>query len=138
MQQRKQRVFLKSSGLHWDQNNNTTTLLDGGTRNNKHEEVVSSTNTNWADTVDNPSLPLVIDLGYIIGVSLLSLSRFNGHSNTPENTTVHDVDWGKCNFLGAGLSALEIDYATSFASQWNPRGVKWLHFSVESAENTSG
>jgi len=134
--QRKQRAFLKSAGLHWEQNDNTITPLDGGTGHNEHKEVVSSTDTNWADIFDDPSLPLVIDLGCGMGVSLLGLSRFNGHSTTPENTTVHGVDWGECNFLGADLSALAINYATSVASRWNPRGAKRLHFLVESAENT--
>ena len=156
--QKKQKDFLRSAGRHWEKNVGTVLEKDGTTTSggNEGENVEEGTNRNindWCTVFDNPSLPLVIDLGCGMGVSLLGLYRSNNKNKNnddrddddddddnaaPNNDTdVLGIDWNRCNLLGVDLSALTINYASSVSSRWNLHNgePKRLHFCVGSAED---
>ena len=79
---------------------------------------------------DDPSLPLVVDVGCGLGVTLLGLASYTGPS---DNSKFHlDLDWSNYNYLGADLSQTAIQWASSLALRNGISGrCKFLHTSTE-------
>jgi len=81
----------------------------------------------------DPSLPLVVDLGCGMGVSLHGLATLRDEAKHSNQTgqTIH-LHWSKCNYIGVDLSRLAIGYANAIASR---SGVSArLQYVVDSAE----
>jgi len=110
--QRKQRVSLTSTGRHWE-NKDAVVAAESGVEEDGSGEAGGTTasmeTTNnvaayWTEAFYDPSLPLVIDLGCRMGVSLLVLSLPTTDENTSTATAAETrlgADWERCNFLGA-------------------------------------
>uniref|UniRef100_A0A6T7K0B4 tRNA (guanine(46)-N(7))-methyltransferase n=1 Tax=Attheya septentrionalis TaxID=420275 RepID=A0A6T7K0B4_9STRA len=143
--QRKQRAFLQSAAQHWgkqqlyqDGRDDTKSPKDdeSATRTVEQELTVEY---DWSNMFEDPTLPLVVDIGCGMGVSLLGLAslgqeRENDSHDCLGGVSCLDVNWGECNFLGADLSQLAIGYAKGVAGRWNLE-TKRLAFSVDSAEH---
>jgi len=128
--QRKQRAFLQSAALHWERHDISQSNFD------KNEDrvrgVLNKKDYIWGNIFKNTTLPLVIDLGCGMGVSLLGLSTLYENS-VHESNMSNNINWSECNFIGADLSEVGINYASSVATRWDLNGK--LHFSTDSAEN---
>ena len=85
----------------------------------------------WAEVFQNPALPLVVDIGCGMGVCVLGLSTMDDSSMTSKNS-MPDIDWKNCNFLGADLSRISINFASSVAVRWEINNK--VHFALSSAE----
>jgi hypothetical protein len=85
--QRKQRVFLDTASKHWEmqkgvnpaENVSTSPLPSTSTHSDNNDSLNISDqpplrSSNWSDIFHDPTLPLVVDLGCGMGVSLLGLS----------------------------------------------------------------
>ena len=149
--QRKQRVFLNTASKHWEIKNGYgihVTESIGDTSQTSLEMIPTDDHidydlnisdqahllglTNWTDIFQDPTLPLVVDLGCGMGVSLLGLSTI--HPTTVNtHSFLNHINWSQCNFIGADLSTLAIGYATAIAKRW---GIyrKRVYFMIESAE----
>jgi len=88
--QMKQRVSLTSTGRHWE-NKDAVVAAESGVEEDGSGEAGGTTaameTTNnvaayWTEAFYDPSLPLVIDLGCRMGVSLLGLSLPTNEENT--------------------------------------------------------
>jgi hypothetical protein len=78
---------------------------------------------------DDPSLPIVVDVGCGLGVTLLGLASNYGVSKGEYNL---DLDWSKYNYLGSDLSLTAIQWATSLTlRRWTSGRCKFLHTSTE-------
>jgi SAM-dependent methyltransferase len=133
--QRKQQAFLRSASKHWemsDDNNNAERNKNVGTNVNTRGMI-----SKWDSIFDDPTLPLVLDIGCGMGISVLGLASCT-HSkddNSPHfeyENSVLDLEWSTCNFLGADLSQLAINYASSVSRRWDLKGR--VQFEVVSAE----
>jgi hypothetical protein len=79
---------------------------------------------------EDPSRPLVVDIGCGMGVSLLGLASISPDSI--DDQAEIQIDWSRCNFIGIDLSHLTIGYGQSVRSRW---GLEHLAFVVDSAES---
>jgi len=98
--QRKQQVFLANAANHWQRFSfvaNSTTMSSQSFRSPQ-----------WSSVFSDPSLPLVVDVGCGMGVSLLGLASLDDDNSL----------WSQCNFLGVDLSAIAISYAKGIAQRW--------------------
>lgn len=98
----------------------------------------AKTNTTWWHQFDDPTLPLVIDVGCGLGVSLIGLashSKSDDYVAAPSDlsSSLHDVDLTKCNYLGGDLNEATVRFANSITSRWNL--TDRLHFIQASAED---
>ena len=90
----------------------------------------------WVHGFNDPSRPLVIDLGCGLGVSLLGLATIdqasqNSFNSSPEGGLLGDIDWRQCNYVGVDLSQLCLGYGRGVAERWGISG--WLQFTYGSA-----
>jgi hypothetical protein len=81
----------------------------------------------WVRAFDDPTLPLVIDVGCGMGVSLLGLASMDETSrdsfkSTPEGTLLDEVYWHDCNYVGGDLSQLCLGYGRGIAQRWELNG----------------
>jgi len=140
--QRKQRAFFQNAARHFDgkfrEGNTTTTKTpDHGTQSTN----VDSKNYDWSAMFEDPSRPLVVDVGCGMGVSLLGLASLNTNSNgypsqTPSKSEIQ-IDWRECNFIGVDLSRLAIRYAQGVCERWSTgdgNDSNNLKFIVDSAD----
>ena len=78
----------------------------------------------WVCGFKNPTLPLVVDVGCGMGVSLLGLATLtqahqDSFNATPEAALLGRIDWRQCNYVGGDLSQLCVGYARGIAQRWN-------------------
>jgi len=103
--QRKQRSFLQTAAEHWE----------AGSTNIASLHDVSHEKSSWWNAFDDPTKPLVIDIGCGFGASLLGLAD---PTSADGDKTVERVDVSHCNFVGADLSRIGIGFGKSVASRW--------------------
>ena len=114
--QRKQREFFYNAARHFDSSFNVPTPSTDVGRSNLYD---------WSAMFDNPTRPLVVDVGCGFGVSLLGLAKDNVNCPSSEIKTT------ECNFLGVDLSRIAIGYAQGVCDRLNIDGLKFV---VDSAE----
>ena len=129
--QRKQRAFLKSAAKHYESglNKDSNALSVDRTNSNANSK---EEHFQWREIFDDPTRPLVIDIGCGMGISILGLATLQGKGIDFDNNDI-DLNWSDCNFLGADLSRLAIGFGTSILHRWNLKGR--LHFEVSSAQD---
>jgi len=130
--QRKQRAFLASAGRHWENEDAVVAAESRVEEDGSREaggmtaamETRNDVAADWAEAFYDPSLPLAIDLGCGMGVSLPGLSLPPPTTKPPRPATAAEtrlgIDWEQCNLVGVYLSALLIGYAPSVALRCNP------------------
>ena len=128
--QRKQRAFLKSAAKHWESKNQIMETADSG---NASSMLKNSANFSiaWDAVFEDPTLPLVVDIGCGMGVSILGLSTMK--IDRQLDNLMSNIDWNRCNFLGADLSRICINFASSIVKRWGLSDN--VHFTVASAED---
>lgn len=124
--QRKQRYFLKAASRHWESK---------GIQELSNGEVLHMKNNKenfgpWTDIYEDPTLPLVLDIGCGMGVSILGFSSLKEEDCT-DNGMIN-LEWCKCNFLGADLSHLGVNFASAMSQRLDLN--KNVHFVSSSAE----
>jgi hypothetical protein len=90
----------------------------------------------WVSHFDDPTLPLGVDVGCGMGVSLLGLAtpdeaRQDSFYASPDGYGLEHIDWRRCNYVGCDLSQLTIGYGRCIAQRWNVDGR--LQFTCASA-----
>ncbi len=91
--------------------------------------VVSLDGDEWVNRFDDPSKPLVVDVGCGMGVSLLGLS---GYHHLEDNVSSLAVDYSECNFVGGDLKSLVVGYSNGIATRWGISGTtQFVHQSAE-------
>lgn len=123
--QRKQRAFLESALKHWERLEQVNTG-DAGEKQPSY----SSNKYDWNKIYDDPTKPLVIDIGCGMGVSLLGLAQEKPMGTKDTGQLVED--WSECNFAGVDLSGLAIGFGQGISRRWGLEGR--LHFVVDPAE----
>ena len=133
--QKKQQSFLQSARKHWEKqqsssvhsNENTTNASDESWTRGTAQDIV------WEDLFEDPTLPLVVDVGCGMGISLLGLASLEEYDEANlSRDTLGPTLFNDCNFVGVDLSGLAVGYAKGIAKRWrlNHR----LQFVVDSAE----
>jgi SAM-dependent methyltransferase len=90
----------------------------------------------WVSNFDDPSLPLVIDLGCGMGVSLLGLASMDRDAQddfacSPEGALLRELKWRECNYVGGDLSQLSLGYARGIAQRWGlDKRLQFVHGSA--------
>ena len=143
--QRKQKAFLRTAARHWEASSVSSLSPRSCTKwqdteeeqltNEQHHNQNSDSSDagwNWELMFDDPTRPLVCDLGCGMGVSLLGLASLEA-ATVGGNHSDFYYGWSDCNFVGVDLSALSINYAKSIAARWNIDGK--LAFVVDTAES---
>jgi SAM-dependent methyltransferase len=89
----------------------------------------------WIDRLENPSLPLIVDVGCGMGVSLLGLATSEELvlGSIPSFTTPN-LTYRNCNLVGCDLSHLVIGNGRGIAEQWK-KVENRLQFVCQSAES---
>eukprot|EP00978_Attheya_sp_CCMP212_P044344 scaffold307327_cov39-Attheya_sp.AAC.1 len=79
--QRKQRAFLQSAAQHWGKQQLSQDGIDDTKSSKQHDESATLTveqeltvEYDWSNMFEDPTLPLVVDIGCGMGVSLLGLA----------------------------------------------------------------
>jgi SAM-dependent methyltransferase len=91
--------------------------------------------SNWIDKLDDPSRPLIVDVGSGMGVSLLGLATLDndGTSSMKATNPLSNLDFSNHNFVGADLGQILVGYSQGIASRWELSDR--VQFAYESAEN---
>jgi hypothetical protein len=113
--QRKQKSFLVTAAKHWECGLGDRASLVS------NEKSKGTTARVWKVFRD-PTLPLAIDVGSGMGISLLGLASLNTGDN-----------WLKYNYIGVDLNALLVNYANGIVRRWKMDDK--LFFVVDSAES---
>ena len=129
--QRKQQAFLKSASKHWESKSGVNVIREKSSVSNT--DIEGSALIDWVKIFDDPTKPLVLDIGCGMGISLLGLTSLSNKAKQMQEDSFLDIDWSNCNFVGADLSQLAINYASSISHRWKFKGK--VHFEVISAEN---
>jgi SAM-dependent methyltransferase len=136
--QKKQQSFLQSAKIHWEKSKPAT----HNDLENKfgHQTTCSvlhddSALLDWFKCFEDPSRPLVVDIGCGMGISLLGLALntvgISEEDFQPANNVLEMSS--EYNFLGVDLSSLAIGYAQGVAQR---RGLSGrLYFTVDTAES---
>lgn len=76
---------------------------------------------NWGKIFDDPSKPLVVDLGSGMGASLLNLANVNATMEKPADTFNDDgtlnMPWSDCNYVGAELNQAMVNFGDGVISR---------------------
>lgn len=109
------------------------TTRDAAQINNKDHQT-------WLDAFEDPSKPLVVDIGCGMGLSLLGLASLEDRMSSspeefrPQQPILPDgIEWKDCNFLGGDLSLLGTRFGQGMATRWN-LGHR-LQYTMASAED---
>ena len=135
--QKKQQSFLQSAKIHWEKRRQAEGKYDEPSDHMTttsmvlHEEDTSP--LDWSKCFDDPSLPLVIDIGCGMGISLLGLASSAVDTSSTRNDDVLLSLSSESNFLGIDLSSLAIGYAQGVSKRCGLKGR--LHYVVDSAES---
>lgn len=119
--QKKQRAFLQSALKHWERQR--TSDQDIGDEK-KSDDLLSDNQAapeSWMSRYEDPSRPLVVDIGCGMGVSVLGLSTCDDAASA-ETFLSNSQQWKDCNYVGVDLGGLGIDYAQSIATRWGIDG----------------
>ena len=122
IRQRKQRSFMRNAAERFSARISQNTQASDNICDAGHAQV------RWEDLFHDPSLPLTLDIGCGMGVSLHGLATLEKE----QRTKMQDGN----NFLGVDLSSLAVGYANGIASQWGIDGR--LQYLVDSAEDVLG
>eukprot|EP00978_Attheya_sp_CCMP212_P015783 scaffold40852_cov49-Attheya_sp.AAC.2 len=88
-----------------------------------------TTMIDWNDYFDDPTRPLVVDLGCGMGVSLMGLASCSNRQNTTASSSLYSsssaavpvldqyVDWEDCNFVGGDLNVGYVRFAKSTSAR---------------------
>jgi hypothetical protein len=135
--QKKQRAFLQSALKHWQRQKEegeeqlgSPIPADSKGSIMEHPQQIY----NWENMFEDPTRPLVVDIGCGMGISLLGLAR--GDSQASAQILLGNdssLTWEDCNFAGVDLGGLGIGYARGLASRWDIDGR--LQFVMDSAES---
>jgi tRNA G46 methylase TrmB len=110
--QRKQRSFLSSAAKHWKEQNSKLEERDWKI------DTIGDNNVDWSTIFDDPSRSLVLDIGCGMGVSILGLASLD-QDPKGGSSELYDFDFNHLNFMGADLSGLAINYASSICDRWH-------------------
>jgi len=108
--QRKQRSFLSVAARHYDSHHQVTEATIENVLVDDDDESID-----WEVVFDDPSKPLVVDIGCGMGLSLLGLVSC---IESMKPLLGSDLSWADCNFVGTDLSRLAIGYANGLAGRW--------------------
>ena len=145
--QKKQQSFLQSARKHWEHQQRKENKGSGGDTiaapPSIHGEPPET--FSWNDRFEDPTKPLILDVGCGLGISLLglaSLPECKTHRGTENNgegsqetagvQILNQDELKNCNMLGVDLSGLAIGYAQGIAERWD-LGHR-LQFEVDNAE----
>ena len=130
--QKKQQSFLQSAKIHWEKSRPLDGKDDQPTDHLVHTD--DSSPLDWFKCFDDPSRPLVVDIGCGMGISLLGLASSTVGISTrpPHNDDVLQIS-SESNFLGIDLSSLAIGYAQGVSRRLGLQGR--LHYAVDTAES---
>jgi SAM-dependent methyltransferase len=136
--QRKQRAFFRNAARHSDGQfgeANATSDVVSSMSSQQSEDGGNFDRYDWSRLFEDPSRPLVVDVGCGMGVSLLGLATGPRDDTDDRLRRAADIriDWGGCNFIGVDLSRLAVGYAQSVRSRRGLGGR--LTFVVDSAED---
>ena len=100
--QRKQVSFLNNAKKHWE-HSSLLSFLDGASADSVGDlsSFMQKNDTIWYQVFDDPTKPLIIDIGCGMGVSILGLS------STHEKT--YNITWSNCNYIGVDLSQSSLE-----------------------------
>ena len=132
--QRKQRAFFQNAARHFDGKFGVDFTASDNLHSNLLDADCSVSNQyDWSAMFDDPSRPLVVDVGCGMGVSLLGLASLdNNIGQPPTQQDEIQIEWSECNFLGVDLSLLAIGYAQGVSERWS---LERLSFVVDSADD---
>ena len=144
--QRKLKTFQKNASRHWAMKHAENIQLSQKKDNIEKMDTSNSNtighrmNVKWDDIFDDPMMPLIVDVGCGMGVSLLGLARFGETSSESRNkfhspcaANLNITNWSENNLLGFDLSYLATQYANGIAKRW---GLSHrLHFCVGESES---
>ena len=130
--QKKQGVFLQSALKHWEQYTANTSIISRSNDDDSDDEShigdppKKATCMDWNEMFNDPTRPLILDIGCGMGVSLLGLATCD------EDSPMIGCKWSDCNLLGVDCGMLGIRYARSLAKRW---GIdSRLQYVVDTAE----
>lgn len=136
IRQKKQRSFLRGATKQYKRYSSGDKNQSGlGMSVWDDEEKYSENMYDWSEVFDDPTRPLVVDIGCGYGVSLHGLATLKEKDlvrTSREELDIH-VEWDQCNYLGIDLSRTAIGFAESLSSRWDIRGK--LAYVVGSAED---
>ncbi|CAB9511223.1 expressed unknown protein [Seminavis robusta] len=90
-------------------------------------DAIASLDSLFAD----PTLPLVVDVGCGLGVTLLGLTAGQSTTKSLQQQHLQPMDWSQCNFLGAELSSHAVRWGNAMAKRWEVSGrCHFLHVST--------
>jgi SAM-dependent methyltransferase len=100
-------------------------------------QAFKASSTAWWHQFQDPTRPLIIDVGCGLGVSLIGLASQSNDKEPvhPSDTSVifQDIDLTQCNYLGGDLNEATVRFANTISSRWNLSGK--LQFIQASAED---
>lgn len=89
----------------------------------------------WMSGFKDSSLPLVVDIGCGLGVSLVGLASLRQSllDNKQCDAETMGIDWNECNYLGGDLSILGTRFGKGIATRWEL--TDHLQFTLASAQD---
>ncbi|KAL7521863.1 hypothetical protein ACHAWX_006555 [Stephanocyclus meneghinianus] len=132
--QRKQKIFFQNAARHYDGSFRDHSEVKSNPPPLRQNSCHRDYQYHWLSVFEDPTRPLVVDIGCGMGVSLLGLARQDTGRDPEGNSDKPDVliEWEKCNFLGVDLSHIGIRYANGVCERWGFDNR--LKFVVDSAD----
>eukprot|EP00804_Cyclotella_cryptica_P010827 CCRYP_008762-RC/>CCRYP_008762-RC protein AED:0.05 eAED:0.05 QI:13/1/1/1/0.75/0.6/5/1609/620 len=132
--QRKQNLFFQNAARHYDGNFRDCSEAKSNLSPPKRNSCFKDNQYEWSSVFEDPTRPLVVDIGCGMGVSLLGLACQETVCDAEDDSDMPDVsfEWEKCNFLGVDLNQIGIRYANGVCRRWGL--TNRLKYVVDSAE----
>ena len=140
--QKKQYAFLNTAKKHWERHyhqalqRNNTEVSESHSVTSEGSSAIEDNSYDWNKMFDDPTRPLVVDIGCGMGVSLLGLASSeseNAVGLASSRLLLGNLTWSDCNFVGVDLGKLGISFAGGVTQRWNLQGR--LQFVADSAED---